>query len=66
MMLFGDTESTVACPVPEREIAEIPPTEFVAKLICPVRSPIAEGVKVTLSEQVAVGASEVPQLFVCA
>ncbi len=62
---FGvDRVALAACPVPVKLTLAMPPPLCV-KLSVPVRAPEADGVKVTLTVQVPLTATE-PQLFDCA
>jgi len=60
----GDRAASDATPVPVRATVGVAPKELLFKISVPVRLPVAVGVKLTLTEQLAPMASVAPQLLV--
>jgi hypothetical protein len=62
--LVGDRLATAAAPVPERLTVCGLPVALSARVRDAVRVPLAAGLNVTLTEQLALAASELPQVLV--
>ena len=64
--LVAERLTTVAVPVPDRLTACGLPLALSVMLTEAVRLPLAEGLNVTLIVQLALAATELPQVLVCA
>jgi len=64
--LVGLNVGAFSTPLPDSAAETAPPCELLETVREPVRTPVADGVKLTLMVQFVAAASVVPQLFVCA
>lgn len=65
-ILVGDNVGALSTPLPDSDTDNGTPEFALLEIVsAPVRLPVAEGVKLTLMEQLAPGPSEEGQLLVC-